>query len=205
MDRERAQRSVGRAGEQPRVILYHWTNVRWLESILADGQINVTASDLSGPTRAQVGKVAREYASRWTHETEPQVVWLADNPEVDPTYLGMIDVRGDVPRTVPAHMLPPEFRKTRVRITVDVPNADVHWWPRWARTKGIRELWYQQLAEGHRNPHEWYVVTRPIPVSEFVEVMIDGQQAWPRPPGQFGLTDLGTKIAMAWDKWGLKL
>jgi hypothetical protein len=163
------------------VRLYHWTNIKWLEMILASGAITTTESNLRGPQPGEAPKAARKrFASRWTRENEPQVVWLSNNPEVDPSYLGMVDLRGPTPRMAAAHMLPPEFRKTRVRITVDVPDADANWWPRWARKMGIREAWYQHMAEGHRSPKEWFVVARPILMSEFVAIHIDDQQVWPK-------------------------
>jgi hypothetical protein len=179
--RSEASDALGNSPEGDAVILYHWTNIKWLEMIIASGVVMTTESNLCGPQPGEAPKAARKrFASRWTHESEPQVVWLSNNPVVDPTYLGMIDVRSDVPRMVTAQMLPPEYRKTRVRITVDVPDAAVHWWPRWSRKMGIREAWYQQLAEGHRSPKEWFVVTRPIPMSEFVAIHIDDQQVWPK-------------------------
>ena len=161
--------------------LYHWTNIRWLEGILAVGMITTTDSSLAGPTRYEVPKrEARRFASRWTLATEPKVVWLSNNPVVDATYLGMVDASGPVVRGVPAHLLPPEWRKDRVRITVEVPDADALWWPRWSRQQGIREAWYRHLAEGHRSPKEWFVVARAIPLSEFIAIHIDGDQVWPK-------------------------
>lgn len=172
--------------------LYHWTNIRWLEGIMEAGVITVTDSNLAGPTRddlapymsnaTEAKAAAKQYRSHWTSATAPKVVWLTDNPVVDPTYLGMIDTSGAAPRPVPAHMIPAEFDKRRVRITIEVPDAEARagWWPHWARKMGIREAWYRHLAEGHRSPKEWFVVVRPIAMSEFVAIDIDGDQVWPK-------------------------
>lgn len=162
-------------------IAYHFTSIKWLESILADGAITTTRSNLAGPTRAEVGKdAARHHHSRWTAGTEPQVVWLSSTPEVDASYLGMIDIRGLRPVPLAAHLVPAEYRKTRVRITLELPDTDVKWWPQWARWNKINERWYQAMADGNRNPKEWLLVERPVTMAEFVQIDIDDQQVWPR-------------------------
>lgn len=163
------------------MILYHWTNVVWLEAIVTDGFIKTTASDIAGPQRAALPNKAtwREYRhpKGMTPETEPKVVWLANNPLVDASYLGVVDAIHGLP--VDARMAPPEWRKTRVRITVDVPDADVQWWPRFARQRRMNEKWYQAMARGHRDPKEWFVVLRPIPLAEIIRIDLDGSQVWP--------------------------
>lgn len=166
--------------------LYHFTSVRWLESIMADGVIKTTASNIAGPERHEAPDKQTYLAYRTrgvSVATEPKVVWLTNNAVVDASYLGMImRQEGDPFGTpIPAHMTPKEFRKTRVRITVEVPDADVHWWPYWARHNDrakINERWYQQLAEG-KKPKEWFVVTRQIPLDEIVQIEIDDSVVWP--------------------------
>lgn len=163
------------------MVLYHFTSVRWLERIVADGVITTTASNIAGPERHEAPdkKTWLRHRTRGvTVATQPQVVWLTDNPVVDSSYLGATVIQDGRHYPVPAHLVPVEFRKTRVRITVSVPDSDVHWWPKWARAQKINEHWYQQLAEGHK-PKEWFVVTRPIPLEEINKIELDDSQVWP--------------------------
>lgn len=61
--------------------------------------------------------------------------------------------------------------KTQVRITVNVEDAQ--WWPKWARRQGITKTWYDALdAAGGYTAEEWYVVPRPIPQSEWLEIEV---------------------------------
>lgn len=162
------------------MILYHFTNVKWLEQIVADGVIKTTDSNLSGPSRAEAPnkKAWLEYRTRGiTIENEPKVVWLTNLYVADPGYLGMV-VNG---QPVPAHMVPAEYRKTRVRITVAVPDTDALWWPQFARHNGrhaINERWYRMMARDS-DPKTWFVVLRPIPMEEITTIELDDSQVWP--------------------------
>lgn len=74
--------------------------------------------------------------------------------------------------------------KTAVRITVDVPDADVTWWPDFAKAHGMNRQWRRVIERG-RDPESWFVVARAIPESEWVRV--DGRVEAPtelRLPGR---------------------
>lgn len=160
--------------------LYHFTSTHHLTSIMADGIIRTTESNLAGPDASSLSqrKLRRQYChSRLTRATEPQVVWLSKDPVPDTRYLGAVDGRNGQP--IKHEDVPPEWQKARVRITVSLPDADVAWWPKWARESGIKEPWYQMLAH-QSNPKLWYVVLRSIALSEVVAIHIDDEQVWPQ-------------------------
>lgn len=129
--------------------LHHFTARDHLESILKEGRLRVTESNLS---------------DRRTH-AGPDVVWLTDEPSPDSAAWAealYVDRFGRVARVDPAG-------KLAIRITVDVPDA-VHW-PAWARSHGIRNMWYRKLAVAGGDPKRWWVVERPIWRDEWVSIV----------------------------------
>lgn len=60
--------------------------------------------------------------------------------------------------------------KTRIRITVDVPVDDVHVWRQWASAHGADPRFMAALASSGGSS-TWRVIERPIPSSEWVEVV----------------------------------
>ena len=89
-----------------------------------------------------------------------RVVWLSDLAELTPEQAaGRAPVRPGVIGTV----------DTLSRVTVSVPDAQ--YWPRWAERRGIGQRQQEQFdrdAEGLSG--RWWVVSRPIPSSEWVRV-----------------------------------
>lgn len=72
--------------------------------------------------------------------------------------------------------------KTAVRIEVDVPDADVTWWPDFARAHGMHRNWRRVIERG-RDPESWFVVARAIPRREWVKVDAPGGGEGLRLPG----------------------
>ncbi|MEU1455463.1 hypothetical protein [Streptomyces avermitilis] len=92
--------------------------------------------------------------------------------------------------------LPWALRERRIRIMVDVPDAESHAWVPWAEAHGIpsEERWSlladsdpsrtNQPNQWNGNPSAWFVVERPIPRAEWKEA-IDLDTAaclWPPRP-----------------------
>ncbi len=84
----------------------------------------------------------------------PDVVWLTSDPEPDAEGHALAGSCVD---------------KTAVRITVDVPDAEVWGWLPWSRGHRIPKKWARHLERGRR-PATWYVMERPIPRAEWVAV-----------------------------------
>lgn len=80
--------------------------------------------------------------------------------------------------------IPEEYRKDTVLMVVDIPDDEVHKWSEWAFEQGINPAWYNRLAMGLDEHENWYVVTRPIPMTEWVGIWDTktSQVAW-LPPG----------------------
>lgn len=80
--------------------------------------------------------------------------------------------------------IPEDFRKDTVLMVVDIPDDEVYKWSNWAFEQGISRPWYDRLAMGLDEHENWYVVTRPIPMTEWVGIWDTktGQVAW-LPPG----------------------
>lgn len=144
------------------MILYHYTNwIHYLE-ICASGEILTTESN--------IGSGRKDWLPYGEH-VGPDVVWLTSSPyvsgsgvELDP--MGVLD-RG--PEMI-------EVDPTRIRITVDLPENEVHRWTPWSRQHRMNPKWRRVLEEGMK-PQDWYVIERNVPISEVLSEMttIDGE------------------------------
>jgi hypothetical protein len=98
-------------------------------------------------------KVAESNMSRTREHAGPDVVWLTRNP--DGAVQGWKDGSA--------------ANKTEIRFTVDVPGREAHRWTEWSARRGIDPKWAQALTlPGFSS---WYVVERPVPVSEWVGIL----------------------------------
>lgn len=70
--------------------------------------------------------------------------------------------------------------KTRVRVTVELVNRDVHKWREWAMRRGIADSWLRALVMPGAST--WRVTEKPIPSTRWVEVLdrADGSVLWHR-------------------------
>lgn len=121
------------------MILYHFTSIERWGLIERSGMIRTTESNVS-PTREHAG---------------PDVVWLTDEDEPDADALAIRTVDGT--------------DKTAVRITVDLDDSAVVWWPDFASAHEFNRRWRRALERGH-DPESWWVTMRPIPLAEVVAI-----------------------------------
>lgn len=141
--------------------LYHFTSPERLTMIRLEGEIRVTESNIGSPHP--------DWPPCGEH-VGPDVVWLTD---VDTIGNGAgLALDGSLDGT----------DKTAVRIEVDVPDADVTWWPDFARAHGMHRNWRRVIERG-RDPESWFVVARAIPRREWVKVDAPGGGEGLRLPG----------------------
>ena len=80
----------------------------------------------------------------------------------------MVDQRGD-PRRHGHGLIGSSVDKRGVRFTVEVDDAQL--WMRWAPRQGMTRAHMKRLATtGGGGERTWYVVQRPIPLAEWLEV-----------------------------------
>lgn len=128
--------------------LYHLTTPLHLPAILDAGELTLTESNVGAPpqlVRAMPGVRFQRIGER----VAPSVLWCTDVE--DPTDHGMLSSSAG---------------KGLMRFTIQVPDEVAAWWPEWSAARGIDRAWYKVLARAGR-PQEWWVVTRPVPASEW--------------------------------------
>lgn len=74
------------------------------------------------------------------------------------------------------------YDKTRIRITVEVPDEDVHVWNSWHDRQGGSKLFKESLKATGGDWKSWFVCEREIPRAEWVEVcdLDTGRVLWRR-------------------------
>ena len=134
--------------------LFHFTAARFWPAIKASSFLKVVDSNIS---------VEQAHAG-------PDVVWLTTESDADANRTPMlqiarIDAQGGY------HPL--DEYKNELRLTVEIPDAEAYWWPRWSRHHGISDMVYDALAAGAlpAQPEDWYVVTRSVVADEWCEVI----------------------------------
>jgi len=142
------------------VELYHFTSPERLRLIYAAGAIHVTESNIGSP---------RPDWPPFGEHVGPFVVWLTDLEEVGAGRGAGLDASLD------------GTDKTTVRITVEVPDLDVTWWPDFRQAHGMNRQWRRALEKG-RDPESWFVVERPISRNEWVRVEMLGAGVWAQVP-----------------------
>lgn len=131
---------VGLATYPRGVRLYHYTSSTHLQLILGAKVLRTTESNVS--------------LNAGEERAGPDAVWLTS--EADPTGYG--------------HGLDgSSVNKREIRITVEVEDARL--WRLWAPEQGMSRVHMKRLARtGGGGERTWYVVQRPIPMSDWVEV-----------------------------------
>jgi hypothetical protein len=131
------------------MMLFHYTCREHLERIAFEGMITTTETNVGAPMLGEfVG------APRGPHFAKDGV-WLTTSRSLESAdSMGLAGSRYD---------------KTRVQITVDVPDREAKHWLTWAKKKRIHPKWLEAMTSG-RDAKSWYVVLRPIPRSEWLLV-----------------------------------
>lgn len=152
------------------VTLYHFTSLAHLPDIISNGRLLLCESNISKKRRM----------------AGPPVCWLtkSDDPhrcglQQDPALRELRDFD--------------KIDKTRIRFTVEMPNALVTRYVDWARAQGIDRKWLAEIMTSGGS-RQWYVATRPIDMSFWREVrdMNEDRTIWLAPPGPIirGVRDL---------------
>lgn len=124
------------------MILYHFTTPIHLPAIMAEGVLRTTDSNL----------LKREGAS-------PRVVWLLDTSFVGDKPDHGLHVAGFPDKRI-------------IRVTVDVPDASR--WLDWGKQRRHDPAWMRVMIHsggGDKAARHWWVVNRPIPRHEWVEIV----------------------------------
>lgn len=131
--------------------LYHYTSIERWALIEQDGYLRPSESNLSA-TKLHAG---------------PDVVWLTTDSEL--AHKHGLDNSLD------------GTDKTRIRITVDLPNGDVEKWKDWAIRRGIDRDWLGKLVEvAGGGAGTWRVTEKRISSARWVEVVdrATGEVLW---------------------------
>ncbi len=134
------------------MILYHFTSAERMDMIWRDGFIRTTESNIGSPWPD---------SPPYGEHVGPDVVWLTDVEASSAVALGVgSGVRGlnSLDGT----------NKREVRVTVDVPDVDVTWWPDFARAHGMNPKWRRRFEHG--DPESRWIVCRPIHMPEVVNL-----------------------------------
>lgn len=86
----------------------------------------------------------------------PDVVWLSTNSDPGDDTLGLQSDHHD---------------KLAVRFTVELPKRLVHKWREWALAHGSHPNTIETLVRTGENASSWRVCERPVPRSEWVEIL----------------------------------
>jgi hypothetical protein len=161
------------------VILYHFTGRERVSEIVASGVLKPTDPAL----RRDLGERAARLAIRF--EGDPLLAdavdeWSAE--EIEREFGGPLVVHLTADHRDCSAV---QNGKNTARFTVNVPRSDARPWVRWARNRGITESWLKVLRSGHRDHQLWHVVGRPIPASEWEDVIDTETQdvLWARTAG----------------------
>jgi hypothetical protein len=162
------------------VKLYHFTCWHNYMEIVVAGEITTTESNIGSPYE--------DWLPFGDH-VGPDVVWLTSHGEPAGNALEglMIAVDDDGNVTDSWEETPPiEFDKSRLRITVELPDDEPQRWPDFSKRHRMNPKWRRDFEKGKR-PATWWVLERPVRVDEIVEVVADNELAEyvkSRPPGQ---------------------
>lgn len=128
------------------MILYHFTHVGHLPSILAEGRLRTTESNIS---------ITKMHAG-------PDVVWLFDTPTI--------------PEATTDGSLYAEKRRVRFTVSIPRAHVHQwsKWGPVQSMSPSWKEA-FLKAGGGMSAARKWWVATSPIPASQWLEVTVDGK------------------------------
>jgi len=152
--------------------LFHFTSIAHLPDIIRSGRLALCESNIS---------VKRRMAG-------PPVVWLTKNGDPSADAHGL--------QHDPAMQALHDYwkiDKTRIRFTVEVPNAWVTRYHDWAKSQGIDRKWLSEIMQT-KGAFSWYVCSRPITMEDWVEIrdVVEDRAIWlpaPRPDRHLSAKD----------------
>jgi hypothetical protein len=148
------------------VKLFHYTN--WLNcvGIMDSGEIRRTESHIGSadPKMLPCGE-----------HVGPDVVWLTTKSTATANGVDRLLVtlkQKSVQLGCPMIALD----KTQVRLTVEIPDDEVHSWPEWAKAHGIHGRW-QMTREKNQAPWCWRIAERAVRSDEIVDTRMTPELA----------------------------
>ena len=135
-------------------VLYHFTGTHHLASILRDGCLRPSESNVGTP-RPPPGM---DRLPPVGEHLGPDVVWMLDTPEITHPH-GLVNALTGT-------------AKTRVRFTVDV---DATRWTSWPPARRMNPQWRAAMIRtggGKVAAKHWWVTQRPVPASAWLAVDI---------------------------------
>jgi len=140
------------------MLLYHFTTPIHLPRIAEDGFLKVTESNIGAPPNKSMEPTG-EHAG-------PDVVWLTNQ---DGTQTNRDTLRAGCVLSAGSFSVL-SVDKTVVRFTVDVPDDEVLRWADFAKAQGIHKRWQRVLEKWPAKPNWWFLIERPVPSGEWVEI-----------------------------------
>ena len=127
------------------MIFYHYTCIEHIKEIFSDGFLKAGEANIS-PVEVNL---------------QPNVVWLFKKPWV-----------GQVPKMLSGTSPYQAIDKTRICIKIDVPVEEVQRADKFWKKFDTPDWWIKALegCGGKTNSKDWYVITRNVPSTEWVEV-----------------------------------
>ena len=137
------------------MLLYHYTSLVQLQSILADKEIHLTASNLLKPIAPHYIRLPSGIKS-FVDETDSYkpVVWFTSSPDFDTAIncgLGK--------------------RKTEAAIVVNSTSQEFEKWVYWAELNRIQRSWFNSLKRAAPLYETFYITEQPVPITDETRIV----------------------------------
>lgn len=130
--------------------LFHYTTGAYLESILNEGYLRLSESNLTNWSKVQFDQVAYDQGKLKLYKP---VVWMTELEEVElKNSLGLFS----------------KYDKTEIKITIK-KQAHYKKYRDWAFKNNIDKNWYRRLTQGFAS-NTWWVSDRIIPLDDIVKI-----------------------------------
>lgn len=131
-------------------ILYHYTTKVYLDSILSEGHLRLSESNLTNWSKVPFDAVAYDQGKLKLYKP---VVWMTELEGVElKKSLGLIS----------------KYDKTEIKITIK-KQAHYRKYRDWAFRNNIDKEWYRQITQGYAS-NTWWVSDRTISLNEIVKI-----------------------------------